>query len=84
MSSDVATFQTYFANIFSKLRSGTLFKQAEGTQPTSVLNRVRNMPTAQWATVGIVAAEVIGFFSVGEMIGRMKIVGYRSSAPAHH
>jgi len=42
------------------------------------------MSSAQWATVGIVAAEVIGFFSVGEMIGRMKIVGYRSSAQAHH
>jgi F-type H+-transporting ATPase subunit g len=82
--SDVATFQSYFSNMFNRLRSGTLFRQAEGTQPTSVLNRIRNMSTAQWAAVGVVAAEVIGFFSIGEMIGRMKLVGYRSSAQEEH
>ncbi|KAF2090934.1 hypothetical protein K490DRAFT_62266 [Saccharata proteae CBS 121410] len=53
-------------------------------QPTNVLSNVRNMSQAQVLSAGVVAAEVIGFFSVGEIIGRMKITGYRSSAPAHH
>ena len=35
------------------------------------------MDRKQWAIAGVTAAEVIGFFSVGEIIGRMKIVGYR-------
>lgn len=33
-------------------------------------------------TVGVIAAEVLGFFTVGEMLGRFKIVGYRGT-PAH-
>jgi hypothetical protein len=33
---------------------------------------------------GVVAAEVLGFFTVGEMIGRMKLVGYHGEAGAHH
>ena len=34
--------------------------------------------------VGIVAAETLGFFCVGEMIGRLKIVGYRGGHSEHH
>jgi len=52
--------------------------------PESLLTRLRNFDTATLASVGVVAAETIGFFSVGEMLGRFKIVGYRSEAPAHH
>ena len=33
-------------------------------------------------TAAVVSAEVLGFFCVGEMIGRFKIVGYRGGA--HH
>jgi F-type H+-transporting ATPase subunit g len=42
------------------------------------------MDSATLKQVGIVTAEVIGFFSVGEMLGRFKIVGYRSEAPHAH
>jgi F-type H+-transporting ATPase subunit g len=42
------------------------------------------MSREQWTTAGVVVAEVVGFFSIGEMIGRMKIVGYRSEAVSHH
>lgn len=52
--------------------------------PQSFLTRLRNLDTATLTTVGVVTAETIGFFSVGEMLGRFKIVGYRSSAPAEH
>jgi F-type H+-transporting ATPase subunit g len=55
-----------------------------GQEQVNVLNQVRNMSRDQWVTVGVVAAEIVGFFSIGEMIGRWKIVGYRHTEEAHH
>jgi len=55
------------------------------SNPESFLTRLRNMDTAALTTAGVIGAEVIGFFSVGEMIGRFNIIGYRSSgAHAEH
>lgn len=42
------------------------------------------MSTQQMATVGVIAAELLGFFTIGEMIGRFKLVGYRGETGAHH
>lgn len=80
--------------MFGRIRSGEMLqqasKQAESAagqviaQPTSVISRMSNISTQQMASVGVVAAEILGFFTLGEMIGKWKIVGYRSSAPAHH
>jgi len=53
-------------------------------QPAHYLAQVRNLSRAQWLSAGVVAAEVIGFFSVGEIIGRFKLVGYRAKEDAHH
>jgi F-type H+-transporting ATPase subunit g len=53
-------------------------------QPANVLAQVRNMPREQWYSMGVVFAEVIGFFSVGEIIGRFKLVGYRQKKDEHH
>lgn len=35
---------------------------------------------------GVVLAQVIGFFTIGEIIGKMKIVGYKGEVDysAHH
>jgi F-type H+-transporting ATPase subunit g len=52
--------------------------EASNTTPQNLLAQVRGMSNAQWASIGVVAAEVIGFFSVGEIIGRFKLVGYRA------
>jgi len=41
------------------------------------LNSMRNMNSAQAISAAVVVAEVIGFFTVGEMLGKMKVVGYR-------
>jgi F-type H+-transporting ATPase subunit g len=38
----------------------------------------------QWAAGGVIVAELLGFFTVGEMIGKMKLVGYRGDTGAHH
>ncbi|KXT16605.1 hypothetical protein AC579_6652 [Pseudocercospora musae] len=58
--------------------------EAAINQPQSFLTRLRNLDSATLTQVGVVGAETIGFFSIGEIIGRFKLVGYRSSAPAHH
>jgi hypothetical protein len=34
--------------------------------------------------VGVAGAEVLGFFTVGEMLGRFKIVGYKGDAGHEH
>jgi len=49
-------------------------------QPESFMTQLRNMDSGAMITVGVVAAEAIGFFSIGEMIGRFKIIGYRGDA----
>ncbi|ORY14151.1 mitochondrial F1F0-ATP synthase-like protein g subunit [Clohesyomyces aquaticus] len=86
---DLATFQSYFQPILNNLRNpNALLTQTSSTistiQPANLINRVRDLSTEQWAANGVIAAEVLGFFTVGTMIGRFKIVGYRSKAPAHH
>ncbi|KAF2868622.1 mitochondrial F1F0-ATP synthase-like protein g subunit [Massariosphaeria phaeospora] len=87
----LATFQGYFQPIINAARHpASLLKFTADTansaaqNPLAYLNQVRNLSTTQWLSAGVVAAEVIGFFSVGEMIGRFKLVGYRASAPANH
>jgi F-type H+-transporting ATPase subunit g len=65
------------ATLFNRISS-----EAANTTPQSLMAQVRGMSSAQWASIGVVAAEVIGFFSVGEIIGRFKLVGYR--AKEHH
>ncbi|GIZ42472.1 hypothetical protein CKM354_000574200 [Cercospora kikuchii] len=52
--------------------------------PQSFLERLRNLDSATLTQVGIVTAETIGFFSIGEIIGRFKIIGYRSNAAHEH
>ena len=47
-----------------------------------ILNRIRNLSTKDMATVGVIGAELLGFFTVGEMIGKFKVIGYRGGAHA--
>lgn len=42
-----------------------------------MLSQVRGASSAQYWSAGVVAAEVLGFFSIGEIIGRFKLIGYR-------
>lgn len=56
-----------------------------GTQytPEGILGRIRNVNRQELAFMGVVGAEVLGFFTVGEMIGRMKVVGYTGDVEHH-
>lgn len=77
-TSSVATFQTYYQNLWRSIQSGTIFQA-----PANLLQSVRSLSTAQLATGGVILAECLGFFTVGEMIGRLKLVGYHGET-AHH
>ncbi|GAB7353974.1 hypothetical protein MBLNU459_g4571t1 [Dothideomycetes sp. NU459] len=76
-----STFQTYGQNLLNAIRNPSA---AGSSNPFQAISKLRSMDSQQLATVGVVTAEVIGFFTVGEILGRFKVIGYRSSAPAHH
>jgi hypothetical protein len=88
-NSSGAHFQQYYNQALHLVRNpGSIMSAASSSagsiQPQNILNQARNFSTADLTSVGIIAAEVIGFFTVGEIIGRLKIVGYRTSGDAHH
>ena len=58
--------------------------QTASQNPEALLQRVRNMDQGTLIAGGVLFAEAIGFFTVGEMIGRMKIVGYRGEVHHEH
>jgi F-type H+-transporting ATPase subunit g len=75
--------QTYMQPAMNAVKQpASLFNRvsnmAANTTPQDLMAQVRGMSNAQWMSIGVVAAEVVGFFSVGEIIGRFKLVGYRA------
>ncbi|KAK5109390.1 hypothetical protein LTR62_007056 [Meristemomyces frigidus] len=72
---------TQAATKASNVAQNTAQKAAEN--PDAVMNQLRNFDSGAMIAVGVVLAEVIGFFTVGEMIGRFKIIGYRGEH-GHH
>ena len=52
--------------------------------PETILSSIRNVNRRQMATVGLIFAEVLGFFTVGEMAGRMKLIGYHGEVHHEH
>lgn len=85
----VSTFQAYFQKLIQTARNPSAIlqqasKTAEGSSSEGLLNRLRNINQAQLVAGGVVAAECLGFFTAGEMIGRMKLIGYRGDTGAHH
>ncbi|KAI1956317.1 ATP synthase subunit G atp20 [Ophidiomyces ophidiicola] len=77
---NLATFQAYFRPFLASLRTPST--AISNLNIPSYINQIKSMDRKQLAIVGVTAAEIIGFFSVGEMLGRMKIVGYRGE-PSH-
>ncbi|KAH9906540.1 GroES-like protein [Xylariomycetidae sp. FL2044] len=87
----IQTFQSYFQNAWKSVQNpSSLLQTASQTaskaaqQPSSLLDRARNLNRAQLVAGGVVAAECLGFFTVGEMIGRFKVVGYHGGNDAAH
>ncbi|RMZ78284.1 hypothetical protein DV737_g3924, partial [Chaetothyriales sp. CBS 132003] len=79
----ISQFQAYWTPLAKALRTPTsLLTSLPSTE--TVLRSVRNVNRQQLATVGVVGAEVLGFFTVGTMIGRLKIVGYHGQPHHEH
>ncbi|KAL4976999.1 mitochondrial ATP synthase g subunit-domain-containing protein [Aspergillus desertorum] len=78
-----ATFQSYFQPLINALRNPATLQNAKFS-PQNILGRIRNANKKEIALAGVTAAEVIGFFTVGEIIGRFNIVGYRGEANHGH
>ncbi|KAJ5912367.1 hypothetical protein N7504_001250 [Penicillium tannophilum] len=81
---NMATFQSYFQPLINVARNPASFKTLSFPSPQNFLARVRNASPKELALAGVTAAEVVGFFTVGEMIGRWNLIGYRGEAPSHH
>jgi len=84
------TIQSYWGNLGKYLTNPSALTSAAesaassaAAAPQSILQRAQGMDRKQMAALGIVGAELLGFFTVGEMIGKFKVVGYRSSQ-VHH
>lgn len=84
-SRSVSHFQSHLQPVVEVIRTPSSLQKytSSALSPERMLSSVRNMNGAQAAAVGVVIAEIIGFFTIGEMIGKMKIVGYRAAGPAH-
>jgi hypothetical protein len=82
----VSTFQAYFQRVVKSVRNpGALFSPSStNATPSSVLQQLRNVNTARVAGAAVIGAELLGFFTIGEIIGRFKLVGYRGDTGAHH
>jgi len=79
----LATFQSYWQSALKGIRNpNALVQSATGGNPATLVQRARNISRAQLVAGGVVAAECLGFFTVGEMLGRFKVVGYHGEV--HH
>jgi F-type H+-transporting ATPase subunit g len=45
---------------------------------------LRNINRQQIASIAVIGAEVLGFFTIGTMIGRLKVVGYHGEVHHEH
>ncbi|KAK5451900.1 ATP synthase subunit G atp20 [Exophiala xenobiotica] len=84
-----AQFQSYFQPLINMARNprsitSTMSSMTNSVNPESALSTVRNVNSQQLTTAAIVFAQVLGFFTVGEMIGRMKLVGYHGEVHHEH
>lgn len=68
-----------FQNFFT-----TLVKNPKSIVGPNPVGAIRNANVAQVAAAAVVAGEVLGFFTVGEIIGRMKVFGYKGETATHH
>lgn len=85
----ISQFSSYFQPVINAARNprtivSSVSSAASAANPESMLSSIRNLNTQQIITFGVVGAEVLGFFTVGTMIGRMKIVGYHGGPHHEH
>ncbi|RKF73874.1 putative atp synthase subunit g [Golovinomyces cichoracearum] len=60
------------------------FVQVSAKNPQEALRQARNLSNTELAAGAVLFAELLGFFTVGEIIGRLKLIGYRGETADHH
>jgi F-type H+-transporting ATPase subunit g len=86
LHSSVSTFQAYFQNLWKQLQNPGVFLSSlvRSANPQQNPQQIRNLSRTQVAAGGVLLAECLGFFTVGEMIGRLKLIGYHGETHAAH
>lgn len=74
-----STFQGFYQNLWQSVQNRSIVQSGQ-----NFVQSIRGLSTAQLAAGGVVLAECLGFFTVGEMIGRFKVVGYHGETGSHH
>lgn len=77
--------QSYYQRLLQTFRDPSSLVSANPglLNPQQALDSMRSISRQQLTTAGIVTAEVIGFFTIGEMLGKLKVVGYRGKVEQH-
>ncbi|KEZ46012.1 hypothetical protein SAPIO_CDS1418 [Scedosporium apiospermum] len=84
-----ATFQSFYESAWQSIRQPSKIADTVAQTVKSGAQKpagyIPGISNAQLAAGGVVLAECLGFFTVGEIIGRFKLVGYHGEpAAAHH
>ncbi|KAI0837618.1 GroES-like protein [Hypoxylon sp. FL0890] len=83
----LATVQSYWQNALKQIQNPTTLLQTASKfaqQPSSLIQQARNINRAQLVAGGVIFAECLGFFTIGEIIGRFKLIGYHGDNQAAH
>ncbi|KAI0881215.1 GroES-like protein [Annulohypoxylon maeteangense] len=83
----LVTVQSYWQNVLKSVQNPNALLQTANKfaqSPAALMQQARNVSKTQLAVGGVLLAECLGFFTVGEMIGRFKIIGYHGDSHAAH
>lgn len=61
-----------------------IYAQSKTFEVAQLVERVKALDKKDAAAVGVVVAEIVGFFTVGEIIGKRKVIGYRGKIEHAH
>ncbi|KAH8883873.1 hypothetical protein GQ53DRAFT_830319 [Thozetella sp. PMI_491] len=81
----ISTFQSSYQALWKQLQNPKALIQTAQQAVGSSGGAVRRLSTAQLVALGVFGLECVGFYTVGQIIGRFKVVGYHGHpAGAHH
>ncbi len=81
----VATFQNSYRALWKQVQKPQALIQSAQQAVAGPGSVMRNLSTAQLVAVSVLGLECVGFYTVGQIIGRFKLVGYYGHpAGAHH
>ncbi|QLL34532.1 hypothetical protein HG536_0G03940 [Torulaspora globosa] len=73
----VADFQKVYSQLYKNLLHYSV-------KPKEVLGLLKSLGKNDVVKYGSYAIQIVGFYSVGEIIGRRHLVGYKNYQPSHH